>query len=46
MKKTKSKSNGKSCCGMKKCGENSSKKHEKMESPAMKKMERKRGIKS
>lgn len=39
------KSNGKSksCCGMKKCNK---KMHEKMESKAMKKMERKRGGKS
>jgi hypothetical protein len=44
MKKAKSKSNGKSCCGMKKgCNE---KMHEKMESKAMKNMERKRGKKS
>lgn len=44
MKKTTSKSKGKSCCGMKKnCNE---KMHEKMESKAMKKMERKRGGKS
>ena len=44
MKKTKSKSNGKSCCGMKKgCNE---KMHEKMESKAMKKKEAKRGYKS
>ena len=43
MKKSNGKSKGKSCCGMKKCGE---KIHEKMESKAMKKMERKRGGKS
>ena len=43
MKKTTTKSKGKSCCGMKKC---SDKMHEKMESKSMKKMERKRGYKS